>query len=162
MERDTAPFATWLRGCAISEGTRTSGARCHAGVVNDADQVRERAAAWQLAIEARDVELVQDFLHQDYALVLVVPAAVTVEREEWLRTLPDYVVHHYEVHEQTVHTSTDTAAVLTLATQSATVHGQDRSDRFVLSDTWVRGSDGSWRVWRRHSTPASGMSLPRG
>ena len=78
------------------------------------------------------------------------------------RTLPDYVVHHYEVHEQTVHTSKDTAAVLTLATQRATVLGQDRSDRFVLSDTWLRGNDVSWRVWRRHSTPASRMALPQG
>ncbi len=130
-------------------------------MVSDVEEVRDRAAAWQLAIEARDVELVQDFLHPDYALVLIVPAAVTVERSEWLRTLPDYVVHHYEVHEQIVHTYQDTAAVLTLATQRATVLGQDRSDRFVLSDTWVRRDDGSWRVWRRHSTPTSGMALPR-
>jgi ketosteroid isomerase-like protein len=131
-------------------------------VVGDVEEVRARAAAWQVTIEARDVERAQDFLHEDYALVLVVPAAVAVEREEWLRMLPDYVVHHYEVHEQTVHTAGDTAAVLTLATQRATVLGQDRSDRFVLSDTWIRGDDGSWRVWRRHSTPTSGMAMPRG
>jgi ketosteroid isomerase-like protein len=134
---------------------------CHACLVGDASEVRARAAAWQAAIESRDVEQVQDFLHQDYALALVVPAAVTVEREEWLRLLPDYVVHHYEIHEQTVHTSKDLAAVLTLATQHATVLGQDRSDRFILSDVWVRGQDGTWRVWRRHSTPATGMAMPR-
>ena len=104
----------------------------------------------------------QDFLHQDYALVLVVPAAVTMKREEWLRVLDDYVVHEYEVHQQIVHTRTDTAVVLTLATQRATVLGQDRSGRFVLSDTWVRGDDGSWRVWRRHSTPTSAMEMSGG
>jgi ketosteroid isomerase-like protein len=130
-------------------------------VVSDTEEVRARAAAWQAAIEAREVEQVQDFLHQDYALVLAVPAAITVEREEWLRVLPDYVVHHYEIHVQIVHTTEDTAAVLTLATQRATVLGQDRSDRFVLSDSWVRGEDGAWRVWQRHSTPATGMALPR-
>jgi ketosteroid isomerase-like protein len=131
-------------------------------VVSDANEVRARAAAWQAAIEARDVELVRDLMHQDYALVLVVPTAVTVKREEWLRVLPNYLVHRYEIHEQVVHTSEGTAAVLTLATQHATVHGQDRSDRFVLSDTWMRGEDRAWRVWRRHSTPATGMALPRG
>ena len=147
---------------AGSRGRGLPDVRCHACSVSDASEVRARAAAWQAAIEARDVEQVQDFLDQGYALVLVVPAAVTVQREEWLRMLPDYVVHHYEIHEQTVHTSKDTAAVLTLATQRATVLGQDRSDRFILSDVWVRGQDGAWRVWRRHSTPATGMAIPRG
>lgn len=150
------------RSCSIKESTGVGGARCHAWVVSDAEEVQARAAAWRSAIETRDFELMQDFLHQDYALVLVVPAAVTMKREEWLRVLDDYVVHEYEVHQQIVHTRTDTAVVLTLATQRTTVLGQDRSGRFVLSDTWVRGDDGSWRVWRRHSTPTSAMEMSRG
>ena len=130
--------------------------------MSDHDDVRARADAWQSAIQERDVAAAQDLLHQDYALVLVVPAAVTVDREEWLRVLPDYVVHHYEVHEQFLHVGNATASALTLATQHATVLGQDRSSRFILSDTWLRGDDGSWRVWRRHSTPTSPMAIPRG
>ncbi len=36
----------------------------------------------------------------------------------------------------------DTAAVLSLATQHATVLGHDRSGRFVLSDIWLRQDGG--------------------
>jgi ketosteroid isomerase-like protein len=130
--------------------------------MGDANAVLLRAAAWQAAIEARDVEGIDDYLHADYALVLVVPQPVTVQRDEWLRVLPDYRVHKYEIHEQIVHVAADTAAILTSATQHATVLGADRSGRFVLSDVWLRDGDGTWRVWRRHSTPASAGEMPRG
>lgn len=129
--------------------------------VNDANIVLARASAWQAAIEARDVDGIGDYLHEDYALVLVVPRPVTILRDEWLRVLPDYVVHGYEIHEQVVHVEADTAAILTLATQHATVLGSDRSGRFVLSDFWRRDGDGTWRVWRRHSTPATAGEMPR-
>jgi ketosteroid isomerase-like protein len=128
--------------------------------VTDPEQVLARSAAWQSAIESRDVEGVRDYLHEDFALVLVVPVPLTMSREEWLRVLPDYVVHGYEVHQQIGHACLDTAAVLTLATQHATVLGQDRSGRFVLSDVWRREQRGPWRVWRRHSTPASAVEMP--
>ncbi len=131
--------------------------------MSDIDDVRARAAGWQAAIEARDTAAVQEFLHDDFALVLVVPAAVTMPRDEWLRLLADYVVHGYEVHEQVVDVMGDVASVLTLATQHATVLGGDRSGRFTLSDTWVRDDAvAPWRVWRRHSTPSSGADMPRG
>jgi ketosteroid isomerase-like protein len=129
--------------------------------MDDTDDVLARAADWQTAIEARDADAAAEVLHPGFALTLVVPAPVTMPREEWLRMLPDYVVHGYEVHEQVVHVHGDTAAVLSLATQHATVLGQDRSGRFVLSDVWLRDDGGPWRVWRRHSTPASAAAIPR-
>jgi ketosteroid isomerase-like protein len=131
-------------------------------IMSDANTVLARAAEWQAALEARDVEGIADYLHADYALVLVVPRPVTMPREEWLRLLPDYVVHSYEIHEQTVHVHGDVAAILSLATQHATVLGGDRSGRFALSDVWLRDGDGTWRVWRRHSTPATAGEMPRG
>lgn len=130
--------------------------------MTDTSAVLDRAAAWQAALEARDVRGIDDYLHEDYALVLVVPRPVTMKRDEWLRLLPDYVVHGYEIHEQIVHVTAGNAAILTLATQHATVLGADRSGRFVLSDVWLRDDDDNWRVWRRHSTPASAGEMPRG
>ena len=120
-----------------------------------------RAAGWQRAIEARDAETVVGFLHDDYALVLVVPTTVTMARDEWLRVLADYVVRRYEPHEQVVDVIGDTAVVLALATQQATVLGQDRSGRFIMSDTWLRDDAGSWQTWRRHSTPIAAGQMPR-
>ncbi|MDT4943975.1 MAG: hypothetical protein QOH14_708 [Pseudonocardiales bacterium] len=123
--------------------------------------VAERSAAWQRALEARDVAGIDDFLDPDYALVLVHPARVTVPRAEWLRMLPDYVVHSWTVSECVVDVAGDLAMVLQAGEQHATVLGGDRSGRFVVSDCWRRAPDGAWRVWRRHSTPLSASELPR-
>jgi len=71
-------------------------------------------------------------------------------------------VHHYEIHDQVGHVNNDTAAVLSLATQHATVKGGDRSGRFVITDVWLRDPADQWRIWRRHSTPATAGAMPRG
>jgi ketosteroid isomerase-like protein len=129
--------------------------------MSDVDDVLARAAGWQARLEARDVEGIREFMHEDYALVLVVPSDVTVPLAEWLGMLPDYVVHTYEIHHQVAHVEGDTAAILTSATQHATVKGGDRSGRFVISDVWLRSTGGQWRIWRRHSTPATAGAIPR-
>jgi len=128
------------------------------GEVND---VLSRAAGWQAMLEARDVARIREFMHAEYALVLVVPSEVTVPLDEWLRMLPDYVVHRYQIHHQVAHVDGDTAAVLSVATQHATVRGSDRSGRFVISDVWLRGTTGRWQIWRRHSTPETAGAIPR-
>jgi len=68
-------------------------------------------------------------------------------------------VHDYAVEERTVDVDDDTAAVLQRVRMVATVLGQDRSGSFVISDVWRRTPAG-WRVWRRHSTPASAGQMP--
>jgi ketosteroid isomerase-like protein len=124
-------------------------------------EVLARADAWQAAIEARDVEGIDDFLHPDYALVLVKPADVSVPRADWLRMLPDYVVHGYSILARRADVDDDLALVLQIVDQKATVVGGDRSGIFILSDCWRRGADGAWRVWRRHSTPLDAGAMPR-
>ena len=42
---------------------------------------------------------------------------------------------------------------------TATVLGADRSGVFAISDVWRLRPVG-WRVWRRHSTPATAGSRP--
>jgi ketosteroid isomerase-like protein len=127
----------------------------------DAD-VLARADAWQALIEARDVDAIGAYLHPQYALMLVQPEALTVPRATWLRMLPDYVVHGYDILRREVDVDGDTAAVLQLVHQRATVAGQDRSGPFVISDVWRRGDGGEWQVWRRHSTPLDAGAMPVG
>jgi hypothetical protein len=118
-------------------------------------------SAWTSALLARDVDGASRVLHADYALVLVHPAPARVERDEWLRTLADYVISEWTVRQSTWDVRDDVATHLQLVDQTALVFGADRSGPFALTDTWLRDPDGVWRVWRRHSTPLRAGAMPR-
>jgi hypothetical protein len=128
--------------------------------VSAEEDIVERGDAWQRAIEARDPEAAAEILADDYALVVTHPEAAVMPREEWLRVLPSYEVSAYEIHDRTVEIREDVAVVVQRIAMTAVVFGVDRSGVFILVDLWVRDA-GTWRVWRRHSTPLSAGSLPR-
>jgi ketosteroid isomerase-like protein len=122
---------------------------------------QEANDGWLAALKARDVANIVDFLHDDYALVLVYPSPLKFDRTEWLRTLPSYVVSKFEVRTSFWDRQVDFATHLQLVDMQADVFGADRSGLFVITDSWLRSSDGAWRVWRRHSTPLSGGEMPK-
>ncbi len=122
-------------------------------------ELLERWAAWQRSIEQRDVEAARGFLADDYALELVHPDRAIFPRDQWLETLREYVVSAYVVEEQVVDMNGDVAVVLHRARMQATVFGADRSGIFVITDVWQRRA-GSWKVWRRHSTPLAALAMP--
>lgn len=122
--------------------------------------LQEQSAAFQLCIEDRDVTAAEDILDDDYALVLVHPAPVVIPKAQWIATLPDYIVHKYEVLDTITDIDGDCATILHRANQHATVLGADRSGLFVITDIWrLRG--GRWRIWRRHSTPLEAGEMPK-
>ena len=123
------------------------------------DEIAERSRGWDRALRERAVDAVQDFLHEDYALVLVHPAKAVMGREQWLALLPDYVISSWDIREQVIDVDGDTAAVLQRVDMNASVLGQDRSGTFVITDVWRR-VDGRWRVWRRHSSGLTSGELP--
>jgi hypothetical protein len=125
------------------------------------DELLDQMAAFDRVVRDRDVDLAAAVLDPDYALVLVAPVPAVVPRATWLATLPDYLVHEYAVEEQTVDVdpAAGCASVLSRVRMRATVLGADRSGVFVLTDVWLRRPDG-WRVWRRHSTPATAGAMP--
>jgi len=123
-------------------------------------ELQDRTDRWQRTIEARDAEAAAEFLADDYALVILQPQPALVQREEWLRMLPDYDVRGYSVEERIVETSPDLCTVFQRVDQTAVVKGVERSGIFILVDVWVRES-GDWQVWRRHSTPLSAGPAPR-
>jgi hypothetical protein len=57
---------------------------------------------FQRCIAERDVEAATVVLDADYALVLVQPVAAVVSKDRWLASLPDYLVHSYDVQEQLI------------------------------------------------------------
>ena len=114
---------------------------------------------FQRVVLDRDPALAESVLDDGYMLMLVQPVPAAVPREVWLGLLPDYLVHEYLVEEQTVDVDGDTAAVLSRVRMRADVLGENRSGTFVLTDVWRQRPDG-WRVWRRHSTPATAGRVP--
>lgn len=111
------------------------------------------------AVMQRDRQTAEQVLDDDYALVLVHPSPAQMPRARWLEVLEDYHVHSYSVVEQRVDESDGLAVVLSKVQMQATVLGDDRSGTFVISDVW-RLRDGSWRVWRRHSSPLTAGEMP--
>ena len=114
---------------------------------------------FQRCIEDRDRHGAETVLDDGYALVLVAPAPATMPRAQWLEVLENYIVHEYDIEEQIADDDGSEAAVLSRVRMRATVLGQDRSGTFVLSDFW-RKRNGSWKVWRRHSTPFTAGGMP--
>jgi ketosteroid isomerase-like protein len=123
------------------------------------NELLERWAAWQHAIDHRDGSAAAGLLADDFALVLVQPARAVVTREQWLAMLPDYVISAYEVQEEVVEVAGDVATVLHRDRMQASVMGADRSGIFVITDVWRR-YDGVWKMWRRHSTPMTAGAMP--
>lgn len=119
----------------------------------------DRWARWQRSIEQRDVEAARGFLADDYALELVHPDRAVFRRDQWLETLREYLVSAYVVVEQIVDMSGDLAVILHRDRMQATVFGADRSGTFVITDVWQRRA-GTWKVWRRHSTPLAALAMP--
>lgn len=124
-----------------------------------AEDLQEARRRFQRAIEERDGEAARDVLDPEYALVLVQPDRTVMPRATWLDVLDGYVVHEYAEEETVTDVAGDLAVVLQRVRTRATVHGQDRSGRFVITDVWRRSDDG-WRVWRRHSTPLDAGEFP--
>ena len=124
------------------------------------EDLQQRSEAFQRCIQHRDVTAADEILDADYALVLVHPAPAVMPKARWIATLPDYIVHEYEVLDVVSDIDGDCATILQRVRQRATVLGVDRSGVFVLSDIW-RDRDDRWRIWRRHSTPLDAGEMPR-
>ncbi|MBF5041562.1 nuclear transport factor 2 family protein [Aggregicoccus sp. 17bor-14] len=125
------------------------------------DALHARDAGWTQALTRRDVAAVADFLHPDYALMLVHPKLSVMPRAEWLGTLHGYVVSHWDEQESSWAVAGGVASHLHRVDMRAEVFGVPRNGLFVLTDTWLRCEDGAWRVWKRHSTPLSAGDVPR-
>ena len=107
----------------------------------------------------RDAATANEVLDSDYALIVVQPAPAVMPRSRWLEVLDDYVVDAYDVQERHLDVEGDCAVMVHRVDMQATVLGHDRSGLFVISDVWRR-RDGTWRVWRRHSTPLAAGEMP--
>jgi len=133
-----------------------------AAVTDDATAVLEAERQWAAAIQRRDAAAMPQFLADGYFLAIAVQGQplVIVPREAWLGTLEVYVTHSVSLDDPHVHVYGDTAVVVMLYTQQATVAGKDRSGQFLITDIWLRTPRG-WRVAERHSSRPEPASAAR-
>jgi len=128
----------------------------------DGSDLGRHLREFQRCVLERDGAVAEQVLDPDFGLVLVHPEPVVMPRSRWLQVLTEYVVHEWTVEEQRLDVDPDgTAALLQRVHVQATVLGEDRSGPFVISDFW-RLREGTWRIWRRHSTPLSAGVMPGG
>lgn len=147
-------FAVLIILTAASTPVAAQGGRAKA--TGDAEQlIIELEKKWNDAIKRQDLAQMEQFLADSYFLaggMQGLPLRV-VPRERWLENLKSYRVHSYSIDDIKVSVYGDTAIVLMLYTQHATVGNPptDRSAQFVLTDIWVKQKNG-WRVAQRHSS----------
>lgn len=108
---------------------------------------------WANAIQARDRAATDHFLADSYFLAIAVSGASfqIMPRERWLESLAEYIIRELVIEDQRVHVYGDTAVVLMIWNQNATVGGKDRTGVFCITDIWTKQENG-WRVAERHSS----------
>jgi hypothetical protein len=74
--------------------------------------------------------------------------------------LPDYIVNGWDTISSEWDVQGDLAVHTHLVDMQAVVMGADRSGPFTMTDIW-RKAGGTWRVWRRVSTPLRSAEMPR-
>lgn len=127
-------------------------------------EIVELEKKWNNAIQSQNEAGVAQFLADSYFLAVGVqgqPLQV-VPRERWLENLKFYNIHSHSIDDIKVHVYGDTAVVLMLFTQKATVGRppRDRSAQFLITDIWVKQQQG-WRVTERHSSRPEQQPAPQ-
>lgn len=124
--------------------------------VSATEAFRRYTQEWMDAIRSRDRAALESFLAPEFRLT----SARTdqwIDRERWLElALSEVEMVSFSVDEMETALIDDTAIVWSRISQQAKVAGEDWSDRFMLTDVWVRRED-RWQVVARHSSqPPSG------
>jgi ketosteroid isomerase-like protein len=118
------------------------------------DLIRKSEQKWNEAILRRDVAAMDNFLADSYFLAIGIEGKplVVVTRPQWLQTLKAYQLESQSIDDMQVRVYGDTAVVLMTYRQTGTTPGnRDISGNFLLTDIWIKTSNG-WRVAERHSS----------
>ena len=119
-------------------------------LVDDAEKVEMLERAWMLAWIDKDRVTCEAILDEEFLLTSA--RGELVSRSDWLiNAIGPFDGKSFEWLDIKVRLFGDTAIVHAKTRQQATVHGQDWSGVFLITDVWVRRGD-SWKVVSRHGT----------
>ena len=127
----------------------------------DAEAFSRYTEEWMNAITTRDRAALEAFLAPEFRLTSV-RSDQWIGRDEWLElSMNDVEMESFTVEAMEVAMLGETAVVWARVNQRARVGGDDWSDRFMLTDVWVRRKD-RWQVVARHASrpPAKSFAEP--
>jgi len=118
---------------------------------NATEAFRRYTQEWMDAIRTRDRAALEAFLAPEFRLTSA-RSDQWIDRDRWLElALAEVEMVSFTVEEMETVLVDDTAVVWSRISQEAKVSGEDWSDRFMLTDVWVRRDD-RWQVVARHSS----------
>lgn len=121
-------------------------------VARDDELIRELQVTWMQAWIARDFVKLEQVLAHDFSLIVSAKPDQQVTRAKWLALARDsYRGTSFLYDSMVVRIFGDIAVVASVASQTASVNGVDRSGQFFLTDVWRRVGE-TWQVVARHSS----------
>lgn len=108
---------------------------------------------WMEAVQKREMKVLNDMLDDNFTMTSSL-SNVPLDKKEWLDLANGrYVIKSFEYKSSTIQVYNDDSAVVrSIYNQDAVVDGKDRSGDFLITDFWVRKSDGKWHAVARHTS----------
>jgi ketosteroid isomerase-like protein len=122
---------------------------------NDATDISVLEAEWSRAFHASDYVTIERIVAPEFKLLRVEADGETTftTRAGWIANAHRMTFKEYETKVVDVTSAGDTAVATVEGHWNVTMAGLgSRSERFVLTDTWVK-RNGAWQVIFRHSRP---------
>lgn len=106
---------------------------------------------WMNAWKELDTAFIDQMMAPEFRLLAIINGElITMTRSEWMKTTPFYIPTTFKYYNFDIRIYGKTAIVQSMFDLEATLHGQDRSGTFQVTDVWVKKS-GGWQVVHRHT-----------
>jgi ketosteroid isomerase-like protein len=111
---------------------------------------------WIESVKERDLENLERILGEEFTLTTGRPGNEVRSREEYLEIVRNrYVIESFEFTELEVRTYGHVAVVRSRYRQAGSMDGEDRNQKYLMTDVWVRRG-GRWQAVTRHVSPLAG------
>jgi ketosteroid isomerase-like protein len=107
---------------------------------------------WMRAWMEADRPTLEALLAPDYALIVSSLPGRLIDRHTWLQTCERYSCSAFAYRDVQVRDFGEIAIMSSIAEQTASLDGADRSGAFFLTDVWRRAGPLGWQVFARHSS----------
>lgn len=122
----------------------------------DVDDIIELEHEVMRAVQARDMDALERLVGDGFTLTTGRPGKEVRSRDEWMRvTELEYAIDDFDFEELTVQPYEGCAIVRSRYRQQARMGDLLRDTVFLMTDVWVKMSDG-WKLQARHAQPVEG------